>query len=68
MLVVKKDYYAPSHSEELNIPNLEVCCLMRTLKSKGFVTEVYGVYYMVYDMGTGCSVCLWMLMGVYDDV
>eukprot|EP01031_Cornospumella_fuschlensis_P029302 gene29302-35374_t len=48
VLVVKKDYYAPSHSEELNIPNLEVCCLMRTMKSKGFVTETFNWQYYYY--------------------
>ena len=40
-LVAKKDPYLEKHSEDVPIPNLEVICLLKTFKSKGFVTETF---------------------------
>mmetsp|Transcript_2297 Transcript_2297/g.1636 ORF Transcript_2297/g.1636 Transcript_2297/m.1636 type:complete len:132 (-) Transcript_2297:68-463(-) len=47
-LVGKKDYYQPLHSEALPINNLEVLCLMRSLRSKGYVTETFSWRYYYY--------------------
>jgi small subunit ribosomal protein S10e len=47
-LVAKKDFYQPIHSEALPINNLEVLCLMRSLRSKGFVTETFSWRYYYY--------------------
>lgn len=47
-MVVKKDKYAEKHSDELNIPNLEVMCLLRSFASKGYVKEVFNWQYYYY--------------------
>jgi small subunit ribosomal protein S10e len=47
-LVAKKDFYADKHSDALPIPNLEVLCLLRSFKSKGFVTETFNWQYYYY--------------------
>lgn len=47
-IVVKKDAYAPTHSEALPIPNLEVMGLLRSFKSKGFVKETFNWQYYYY--------------------
>ena len=36
-IVVKKDYYLDKHSEEVNIPNVEVMALLKSFASKGLV-------------------------------
>ena len=36
-IVVKKDFYLDKHSEEVNIPNVEVMALLKSFKSKGLV-------------------------------
>ena len=35
--MVKKDFYLDKHSEEVNIPNVEVMALLKSFKSKGLV-------------------------------
>ena len=35
-MVAKKDFYAPQHSEDVQVPNLEVLCLMKSFVSRGF--------------------------------
>jgi len=47
-LVAKKDFYADKHSDALPIPNLEVLCLLRTFKSKGYVKETFNWQYYYY--------------------
>jgi small subunit ribosomal protein S10e len=47
-LVVKKDKYAEKHSDDLNLPNLEVMCLLRSFASKGYVKEVFNWQYYYY--------------------
>jgi small subunit ribosomal protein S10e len=47
-MVVKKDKYADKHSEELNIPNIEVMCLLRSFSSKKYVTEVFNWQWYYY--------------------
>jgi small subunit ribosomal protein S10e len=48
VLVVKKDKYAEKHSDELNMPNLEVMMLMKTFASKGYVKEVFNWQWYYY--------------------
>lgn len=48
--MAKKDTYAATHSEDLPIPNLEVLCLLRSFKSKGFVTETFNWQHYYYTL------------------
>ncbi len=53
MIVVKKDTRLPKHSE-LAVPNLEVMNVMKSLKSRGYVTEQFSWqfhYFYVTDEG-----------------
>ena len=43
--MAKKDFYAPQHSDALPIPNLEVLSLMKSFKSRKFVTETFNWQY-----------------------
>jgi small subunit ribosomal protein S10e len=53
-LVAKKDYFKASHSEELDIPNLEVIGLLRSFRSKGYVNETFNwQYYYWYLTNEG---------------
>mmetsp|Transcript_1524 Transcript_1524/g.2522 ORF Transcript_1524/g.2522 Transcript_1524/m.2522 type:complete len:133 (+) Transcript_1524:157-555(+) len=47
-MVVKKDKYAEKHSDDLNIPNIEVMCLLRSFASKGYVKEVFNWQWYYY--------------------
>ncbi|KAJ1427066.1 Plectin/S10 domain-containing protein [Ochromonadaceae sp. CCMP2298] len=47
-MVVKKAKYADKHSDELNIPNIEVMCLLRSFSSKKYVTEVFNWQWYYY--------------------
>jgi small subunit ribosomal protein S10e len=47
-LVAFKDFYQEQHSDALPVHNLEVLCLMRSLRSKGFVKETYNWRYYYY--------------------
>jgi small subunit ribosomal protein S10e len=47
-LVAKKDFYAAKHSDALPMANLEVLCLLRSFKSKGYVTETFNWQYYYY--------------------
>lgn len=54
VLVAKKDTYAPQHSEEINIPNLEVLAILKSFKSKGYVKETFNwQYYYCYLTNEG---------------
>ena len=46
--MVKKDKYGEKHSDELNMPNLEVMLLLRSLCSKGLVKEVFNWQWYYY--------------------
>eukprot|EP00736_Rhodelphis_marinus_P001244 Rmarinus@m.16563 len=39
VLCAKKDYVAPKHHEIESVPNLQVCKIMQSLKSRGYVKE-----------------------------
>lgn len=47
-IVVKKDFYLDKHSEEVNIPNVEVMALLKSFKSKGLVKETFNWNYYYY--------------------
>jgi small subunit ribosomal protein S10e len=47
-LVAKKDVHAEKHSEALPIPNLEVLCLLRSFRSKGYCKETFNWQYYYY--------------------
>lgn len=52
-MVVKKDPRQPKH-EEVAVPNLYAMCVMKSLKSRGYVTEVFSWqhhYYYLTDEG-----------------
>ena len=40
VIVVKKDSYLPKH-QQLEVPNLHVQMIVKSLKSKGFLQEVF---------------------------
>ena len=41
VLVVKKDSYLPKHQHLTDVPNLHVMMIVKSLKSKGFVQDVF---------------------------
>ncbi|NP_001037524.1 40S ribosomal protein S10 [Bombyx mandarina] len=41
VMVAKKDYHAPKHTELEKIPNLQVIKAMQSLKSRGYVKEQF---------------------------
>ena len=53
-LVALKDTYAPKHSDEIPIPNLEVLALMKSFVSKEYVTTIFNWrwnYYVLTNKG-----------------
>ena len=53
-MVAKKDYFKDRHSEELDVPNLEVIGLLRSFRSKGYVNETFNwQYYYWYLTNEG---------------
>ncbi len=54
VLVAKKDFFAPSHDEIEDVPNLEVLMLMKSMKSRDFVRETFNwQYYYYYLLPSG---------------
>ena len=47
VLVAKKDNFKPKH-DEIDVPNLEVLNLMKSLKSRGFVRETFNWQYFYW--------------------
>jgi small subunit ribosomal protein S10e len=47
-LVAKKDFWQKVHSDEIQIPNLEVLSLMKSFTSKGFCRETYNWQHYYY--------------------
>uniref|UniRef100_T1JL09 Plectin/eS10 N-terminal domain-containing protein n=1 Tax=Strigamia maritima TaxID=126957 RepID=T1JL09_STRMM len=41
VLVAKKDFHAPKHSDTLNVPNLHVIKALQSLHSRGYVKEQF---------------------------
>jgi small subunit ribosomal protein S10e len=53
-LVAKKDHFKAKHSDELDVKNLEVIGLLRSLVSKGYVKETFNwQYYYWYLTNEG---------------
>ena len=54
VIVVKKDAYMPAHQTLTQIPNLQAMMVVKSLKSKGALNEVYNwgwSYYFLKDEG-----------------
>jgi len=54
VLVVKKDPYLPKHQHITNVPNLIVQMVVKSLKSKGLIDEVFNwqwSYYFLNENG-----------------
>ena len=63
VIVVKKDAYLPVHQQVTSVPNLHVMMITKSLKSRGFLNEVYnwgwryyfltndGVAYLIKELG-----------------
>ena len=52
--MVKKDAYLPKHQHITDVPNLVVMMVVKSLKSKGFLDEVFSwqwSYYFVNEAG-----------------
>jgi small subunit ribosomal protein S10e len=41
VIVVKKDSYLPKHQHLQDVPNLQVMMILKSLKSKGLVQDVF---------------------------
>ena len=54
VIVVKKDSYLPRHQHLTDVPNLEVMMVVKSLKSKGFLQDVFSwqwAYYFITNKG-----------------
>lgn len=63
VIVVKKDAYLPKHQHLTEVPNLQVMMVVKSLRSKGFLSEVFnwgwsynfitnkGVAFLVKELG-----------------
>lgn len=54
VIVVRKDAYLPEHQGVATVSNLKVMMIVKSLKSQGFVSEVFNwqwAYYAVTDKG-----------------
>merc|ERR1711998_34649 len=63
VIVVKKDAYLPVHQQVNNVPNLHVMMITKSLKSRGYLNEVYnwgwryyfltndGVQFLIKELG-----------------
>ncbi len=54
VIVVKKDSYLPKHQQLTSVPNLHVQMIVKSLKSKGFLQEVFSwqwAYYTITNKG-----------------
>merc|ERR1712187_122878 len=63
VIVVKKDAYLPAHQQVTSVPNLHVMMITKSLKSRGYLNEVYnwgwryyfltndGVQYLIKELG-----------------
>merc|ERR1711907_405444 len=54
VIVVKKDAYMPAHAQVSSVPNLQVMMIVKSLKSRGCLNEVYNwgwMYYFLTDDG-----------------
>merc|ERR1719399_2125052 len=54
VIVVKKDAYLPFHGQVTSVPNLQVMMIVKSLKSRGCLNEVYNwgwSYYFLTDEG-----------------
>ena len=54
VIVVKKDAYLPKHQQITDVPNLHVMMIVKSLKSKGFLNEVFSWqwgYYFITNKG-----------------
>lgn len=54
VVVVKKDAYLPTHGQITSCPNLQVMMLVKSLKSRGCLNEIYNwgwSYYFLTDEG-----------------
>ena len=63
VVVVKKDAYLPVHQQITSVPNLHVMMITKSLKSKGYLNEIYnwgwryyflnndGVTFLIKELG-----------------
>ena len=54
VMVVKKDAYLPKHQHVTSVPNIVVMMVVKSLKSKGYLEEVFSwqwSYYFLNDPG-----------------
>ena len=53
VIVVKKDSYLPKH-QQVDVPNLHAQMIVKSLKSQGFLSEVFSwqwAYYTITNKG-----------------
>jgi small subunit ribosomal protein S10e len=66
-IVVKKDSYLPKH-QSLEISNLKVQMIMKSLKSRGFVNDVFSWMWSYYTVTNAGVAFLVKELGVSSDV
>ena len=47
VLVAKKDFYKPKH-DDVEVPNIQVMQLMKSLNSRGLVTQTFNWQYFYW--------------------
>ena len=52
VIVVKKDSYLPFHQQLTEVPNLQVMMMVKSLKSKGYLQDVYNWQWCYYFITT----------------
>ena len=68
VLVVKKDAYLPEHQHIAGVPNLIVMMLAKSLKSQGFVDEVFSWQWSYYFLSAEGVKFLVEKLGLPEDV
>ena len=67
VIVVKKDSYLPKH-QQLDISNLKVQMIVKSLKSRGFVNDVFSWMWSYYTVTNAGVAFLVKELGVSGDV
>jgi len=68
VITVRKDSYLPKHQHLDQIPNLKVQMLVKSLKSKGYLNEVFSWNWSYYTLTNAGVAYLVKTLGVSADV
>ena len=68
VITVRKDSYLPAHQHLTEVTNLKVQMLVKSLKSRGFLNEVFSWNWSYYTVTTQGVAYLVKSLGVSQDV